>query len=820
MAIFSPNPTEPLSTLEDDTGSISFVGRSKSIHKKYGREGALLLGRMVEQNYVGKYLYLDALAPHVIFVSGARGSGKSYTLGVIAEELTSKNPNVAVVIIDPIGIFWSMKYPNQEEKEINALIELGLQPRGVDNVKVFIPYGVRKTIPRETYDSTYAMKPADLTVEDWCLTFDIDRFSPRGLLLEKVIEEVCKGYETMDGGKAAPKENIYSIDDIINCLNESKEITSKAKGYKKDSRRALTSRFEAAKAWGVFTDEGTSLIELCREGEISVIDVSFLDEKVTSLIIGLLARKILDARKIATRKTALKRLATDMEEVLEAGVPPTWLFIDEAHTLIPSGQYKTAATDPLIEYVKQGRRPGCSLVFATQQPGAINTKVLSQLDILITHKLVFDDDLKAVFHRIPTLLPPEYERSRFVKTLPIGVALLGDRSDDTSRAFPIKIRPRFSQHEGRETRSVGFEEGMTREAVISALVQMVYKQLSERGRIHETKLDQLINTIKKRYKVEIDREEVVDALVRDKGCIMSNEYLVLPSALVGEEVAEEVVETLPKPEEIVEEMEQEEPALPAEGGALTVFNPRIEENLAREIVNRAKKTKFLGLFGTEENVEKFELKYFPIWRIEFDSSTGKAFRRSICFVDATRGEILAVGRNMRLAETRGVVSVLDMNDAKRKIVQHFLADNKPLDAKRLAKAIKNTQVTARNNAKELAEQGLLQVVRKEGDPVVRFNLMDAKAFDLPDNIVSPPFSTLETVFTLEEVSRPKLSNFLKPIIPEKDAREIPKMFAERVRIRGMSLIYRPVWEAKLVNQQKDGKSRVLRVDALNGCVMN
>jgi len=34
-----------------------------------------------------KDIYMDSLNPHVVFVCGARGSGKSYVLGVIAEEL-------------------------------------------------------------------------------------------------------------------------------------------------------------------------------------------------------------------------------------------------------------------------------------------------------------------------------------------------------------------------------------------------------------------------------------------------------------------------------------------------------------------------------------------------------------------------------------------------------------------------------------------------------------------------------------------------------------------------------------------------------------
>jgi hypothetical protein len=176
-----------------------------------------------------------------------------------------------------------------------------------------------------------------------------------------------------------------------------------------------------------------------------------LEDNVSALVIGILARRILAARKLSTRKEAAKKFKTmDVDELLEIEIPPTWLFIDEAHTLIPSGNVRTPATTALAEYVKQGRRPGCSLVFATQQPSAIDAKVLSQLDLLITHKLVFDDDIKAVYRRAPTIIPMQYKRSNFIKTMPIGVGMVADRSEETSRAFVMRIRPRMSQHEGRE----------------------------------------------------------------------------------------------------------------------------------------------------------------------------------------------------------------------------------------------------------------------------------------------------------------------------------------------------------------------------------
>jgi hypothetical protein len=100
----------PLKFLGEENEKKVFIGRSKSVYQKYGFEGALHVGRVGETEHFNDSIYMDSLNPHVVFVCGARGSGKSYVLGVIAEELARQNKNVGVVVVDPIGVFWSMKY--------------------------------------------------------------------------------------------------------------------------------------------------------------------------------------------------------------------------------------------------------------------------------------------------------------------------------------------------------------------------------------------------------------------------------------------------------------------------------------------------------------------------------------------------------------------------------------------------------------------------------------------------------------------------------------------------------------------------------------
>lgn len=390
-------------------------GASERLIEKYGMDKALFVGGTEDENF-----YIDSMKPHVVFICGARGSGKSYTMGVMVEELARKNDAVASIVIDPIGVFWSMKSPNKVERELELLKKWELEPQGFDNINVLVPVGARN-IPQQSYDGFFSLKPSELRASDWAFAFDIDRFSPAGLLIDNAIQKAGED---------------YTIDDLVEVISTDPRLRSKEKGFSKQTRRGIISRFESAKYWGVFGEEATPLEEMARPGKVTVLDISFLEEPVAALVVGIISRKSLEKRKIESRREALGK---------SVSFPPIWLFIDEAHTLIPK-DHKTAASDSLIEYVKQGRRPGCSIVLATQQPSAINSEVLSQLDMMFVHQLVFYDDIRAVKKRMPAAMPKEWDTD-FIRGLRTGQAVAGDR--ETTRMALVGARPRMSQHEGR-----------------------------------------------------------------------------------------------------------------------------------------------------------------------------------------------------------------------------------------------------------------------------------------------------------------------------------------------------------------------------------
>lgn len=435
----------PLKVMLDDVGEGVVLGRAREQHERAGCRGLAYIGCVWEEGELaGRPVLLDVLKPHVVFICGQRGSGKSYTMGVLAEELASSGLGVAVVILDPVGVFWSMKQPNRDEGELRELEKWGLKPRGFSNVRVFVPLGVYGELPEATRDAPFSVRPSELTVDDWCYAFGFRRFSPMGLLLEKTLTNVREGYIAATGEgevRVEGKGDDYSVDDLIRCIETAADILSPERGFKADTRRAVISRLMAAKEWGVFSREGTPLEDVVKPDTVTVVDVSMLTGELRGLVAGLLARKILERRM---------RLARAEEAGGGGGtaIPVTWLMVDEAHVLVPA-KGETAASKPLIEYAKLGRMPGCALVLATQQPSATSDQVLSQVDVMVTHRLVFESDIEAFTKRAPNTVPGELTGD-FVRRLPAGVALFSDGSVETERTFAVKVRPRLSRHAGRE----------------------------------------------------------------------------------------------------------------------------------------------------------------------------------------------------------------------------------------------------------------------------------------------------------------------------------------------------------------------------------
>jgi len=150
------------------------IGRNDADKIALGNKGAIFLGKhyvkMGRTVSLSNDVFIDVTRSHVFFVVGKRGSGKSYTMGVIAEGISDLPPeiksNISVILLDTMGIYWTMKYPNQKDK--NLLKEWGLKAKPLD-VKIYTPSGFfrdfkKKGIPT---DYPFSISPSELDAGDW-----------------------------------------------------------------------------------------------------------------------------------------------------------------------------------------------------------------------------------------------------------------------------------------------------------------------------------------------------------------------------------------------------------------------------------------------------------------------------------------------------------------------------------------------------------------------------------------------------------------------------------------------------------------------------
>lgn len=420
------------------------IGRSAKDVEKYGTEGTIFIGKqyikMGQQMSLANRVLLDVVRPHVILIAGKRGEGKSYTMAQFAEGISDLPKeiaqNVAPLFLDTLGIFWTMKKPNYRDESI--LDKWGLSPKGLSNVKVFVPGGkfdelVAQGIP---VDEKFYITTSELSADEWAYAMNLSVTSDAGILLSRIISRLRK------------REERFDIQDIIKEVELDEESEKKTKSV-------LKTRFDAIKEWGLFAKDGTPVETLIVGGQASILDISIYSHvygafSIRALVVGLYAKKILEqrmsARKIEEKEEIERGFAYySKREIKKKKIPMVWLFIDEVHEFLPLDS-ETIATGPLLQIIREGRQPGISMVVATQQPGKMNTDVLSQTDIVVSHRVTAKDDITALNRIMQTYMTSEIKE--YLEELPRvqGTAIVLDQNQE--RMYSVQMRPRFSWHGG------------------------------------------------------------------------------------------------------------------------------------------------------------------------------------------------------------------------------------------------------------------------------------------------------------------------------------------------------------------------------------
>jgi uncharacterized protein len=419
------------------------LGRKKRDREQYGSSYSGNMGKDIHHNM---NICVDFLRPHVMLICGKKGYGKSYTMGVLTEEFLSLEPeirqNLAFIIADPMGIFWSMKMKNIDEYEQQMLADEGLEEESYQNdIQIMIPATFEKKYQENgwLYDKGFLLNPGELDDVDWCHALDIDVNSVMGLSLSLAISTI--------------KENMgdnYLIRHIIREIkNMDKEEASS------QTKLALTRRFSSLEKWGIFAGESdvpTRIYDFITPGKVTVLNLVDIREDISggwglrSLVLALISRKIFEFRTKARREELSELIDNGDQTKSKESFPMVWMLIDEAHRFAPSRR-TTAASLSLRNWSRLGRQPGLSLVVATQRPGSLDMDILSQCDLILSHRLTAQVDVEAL-----NRIRPTYSSSSIldhIDTLPKDEAGSAIAIDDTNETvISMRVRPRKSWHSG------------------------------------------------------------------------------------------------------------------------------------------------------------------------------------------------------------------------------------------------------------------------------------------------------------------------------------------------------------------------------------
>lgn len=462
-----------------------------------GPEGGLLVGAHgegeVEALFIGKQaeapfrnVWVDTRGAHALYVMGKRRSGKSYTLGALAEGLASGNwtrqgsMRQGVLILDTMNVYLTMPFGVEETYGAKTDVVREMRKWGLaaeqPSISMFRPRGTQ--VPSAIRTTEVSLRASDFGSDEWCGLFEADPFAdPLGHLITELHAKVAEdGYTNSDTGAALPPNPTFSLSDLVTALLTDNDL----RRYHRDTREALRRRLESIRRLPVFSNAGLDVRELLRPGQISVLLLRELDHQLRGAMVALIVKKIMQLRGLSEQHERVQAIhsmrATKLEDegdvsgalreqeaaqragalALE-GLPRCWLIVDEAHNYLPAHGL-IASRKPLKKYVDEGRNLGLSIVVATQQPSGLDPSIQRNADLLLVHSLSHKDDILAAEGMVNTSIPAEVtmgNRQHFegprsfealVRNLPLGYALLG--SDRANRLFPIRVRPRVTVHGG------------------------------------------------------------------------------------------------------------------------------------------------------------------------------------------------------------------------------------------------------------------------------------------------------------------------------------------------------------------------------------
>jgi hypothetical protein len=343
-------------------------------------------------------LDINQLVQRHVSVLAKTGGGKSYLLGVLIEELLRHK--VTCVIIDPHGEYGSLRVAAEKNG--------GYARFGVES------QGFAKQI--QEYSPDVSLNPSAKP-----LTFSLRHTDPRDLL-------VFMGLTNVKTFLAPLKQIIENVaattpDFTVHDLVRAAEVGEGAVA------ETLHERLEYVEQTKLLGPQGTSLSDLVKKGEATLINLRGVAPDVQELVVARIATTLFENRK-------------------KDKIPPLFLVLEEAHNFAPQ-QGSATCSRILKNIASEGRKFGLGLCAVTQRAARIDKTVLSQCNTQLILQVTNPLDLKAIAQSIEGLTPGMTE---MIQSLPVGVALVTGGGYHTP--LFCEVRPRATRHGGESVQII------------------------------------------------------------------------------------------------------------------------------------------------------------------------------------------------------------------------------------------------------------------------------------------------------------------------------------------------------------------------------
>jgi len=319
----------------------------------YPEEEAIHVGSLITRNDVPVCLSLKGFRRHLAIIAQT-GAGKSYLAGVLAEELLMKG--ATMIMLDPHAdyVFLS-RTSNGKRHEFSDNVTVFRNPASTGR------YSEKEVGRIEPYEVCFS----DLDLDEMCL---IARISERYVNIRKGLEKAV--------AKVRAIKTIFSPKDVLEELQRAdgwsdadKEERSGARSAQKYVKRIIGMK--------VFTSVSTSVDKMLRPMQLSVVDLSGLEDEVSDYIAYRILSEAYD--KVAGGEFKF----------------PLFIFVEEAHRFIPPDR-RTYSSDIIRKISAEGRKFGIFLILITQRPSKIHPDALSQCNSQIIMRITNPEDQRAV----------------------------------------------------------------------------------------------------------------------------------------------------------------------------------------------------------------------------------------------------------------------------------------------------------------------------------------------------------------------------------------------------------------------------------------